>query len=103
VIPKPLTSEELKRRDEIHKMMLKGEFLHDGPGELYYIGDISSIPALLVVLKKNPPNANETMVCTTAHALRTLGKITGTSAGITYEAWNNWWLNYQKSQQIEVK
>ncbi|MBC7796592.1 MAG: hypothetical protein H7Z37_06950 [Pyrinomonadaceae bacterium] len=93
--PSPLTEKDLKRRAEVHKLMLKGEYLHDGAEELLYIGDISSVPALLVVLKKNPPYPNGMMVCTTAHALQALRKVTSANPGKTYEDWSAWWEKYQ--------
>ena len=97
--PSPLTEKDLKRRAEVQKLMLKGEFLHDGAIELQYIGDINSVPALLVVLKKNPPSPNGGMVCTTAHALQALWKITGAKPGNTYEDWSAWWKKYQEEQK----
>lgn len=99
----PLSEKDLKRRAEIHKLMLNGEYLHDGPGELAHIGDISSVPALLVVLKKNPPYSNGTMICTTAHALQALWKITGAKPGTTYEDWSAWWEKYQGEQKTKEK
>ena len=98
--PRPLTEKDISRRDYIHKRMLAGEYLHDGSGELLYIGDITSVPSLLVVLKKHPPDSNGMMVCTTAHALQALQTITGANPGKTYEAWRNWWEQYQKENQI---
>jgi hypothetical protein len=101
--PTPLSEKDLKRRAEVHKLMLKGEYLHDGAGELTDIGDISSVPALLVVLKKNPPMSNGSMICTTAHALQALQKITGANAGKTYEDWRAWWEKYQEEQKGKEK
>lgn len=101
--PSPLTEKDLKRRAEVHKLMLKGEYLHDGAIELQTIGDISSVPALLVVLKKNPPYSNGTMVCTTAHALQALWKITGANLGNKYEDWSAWWEKYQEEQKSKEK
>ncbi len=101
--PTPLSEKDLKRRGEVHKLMLKGEYLHDGAGELADIGDISSVPALLVVLKKNPPMANGSMICTTAHALQALRKITGANPGIKYEDWSAWWEKYQEEQKAKEK
>ena len=101
--PTPLSEKDLKRRAEVHKLMLNGEYLHDGAGELLYIGDISSVPALLVVLKKNPPYPNGTMICTAAHALQALRKITGANPGIKYEDWSAWWEKYQEEQKDKRK
>ena len=101
--PSPLTEKDLKRRAEVHKLMLKGEYLHDGSGELARIGDISSVPALLVVLKKNPPMSNGTMICTAAHALQALRKITDANPGIKYEDWSAWWKKYQEEQKANGK
>lgn len=76
---------DIARRDEVEQMMLRGGYLHDGPSELQEIGDIKSVPALLIVLKENPPFKNGTMVCTTAHGLMALRKLTGANPGVTYE------------------
>ena len=92
-IPKPNDSE---RRVEIEARMLKGEYLHDGSLDLYSIGDMSSVPALLVVLKEYSPAANGAVVCSAAHALEALRKITGVNPGSTYEAWSSWWEKHQK-------
>jgi hypothetical protein len=101
--PSSLTEKDLKRRAEVHKLMLKGEYLHDGAIELQYIGDISSVPALLVVLKKNPPMPSGSVICTTAHALQALRKITGANPGIKYEDWSAWWEKYQEEQKAKEK
>lgn len=97
--PSPLTEKDIKRRAEVHKLMLKGKYLHDGSLELAHIGDISSVPALLVVLKENPPYPNGAMVCTSAHALHALRKITGENPGIKYEDWSAWWGKYQEAHK----
>jgi hypothetical protein len=101
--PTPLTERDLKRRAELHELMLKGKYLHDGAIELSYIGDISSVPALLVVLKENPPRPNGAMICTTSHALGALQKITGADPGLTYEDWSAWWVKYQEEQKAKEK
>lgn len=98
----PLTEEDLKRRAQVEKLMLDGEYLHDGAGELKYIGDINSVPALLVVLKKHPPDSNGLMVCTTAHALSALQTITGAKPGIRFEDWNAWREKYQAEQKAKT-
>jgi hypothetical protein len=76
--------------------MLKGEYLHDGSLDLYSIGDMNSVPALLVVLKEYPPDASGAVVCSAGHALESLRKITGANPGSTYEAWSSWWKKHQK-------
>ena len=85
--------------------MLNGEYLHDGAGELLYIGDISSVPALLRVLKDNPPiktyDGKIGFMCTTAHALQALRKITNHDAGTTYQEWGAWWGLYQKEHLVK--
>src|SRR5215207_1033852 len=77
------------RREAAHKLMLNGENQHDGAGELLEIGDISSAPALLRVLKDNPPTRKAdgrlTYICTAAHALSALRRISGINGGATYE------------------
>lgn len=95
-----LTQEKVSRRDEVEAMMLRGEYLHDGSSELMGVGDIDSVPALLVVLKEHPPSKDGTMVCTTAHALEALKELTGADPGITYEAWSDWWNEYKKSNRV---
>jgi hypothetical protein len=96
----PLTEKDIARRDEVEQKMLRGEYLHDGPFELQVIGDINSVPALLVVLQKNPPHKNGTMVCTTAHGLAALRKITGAYPGSRYEEWQAWWEKYQVENEL---
>lgn len=98
--PTPLTEKDLKRRAEIHKQILNGENLHDGALHLQSIGDISSVPALLVVLKKNPPLPSGSIICTAAHALIALRKITGANPGTKYEDWNAWWEKYQEEHKL---
>jgi hypothetical protein len=97
--PPPLSEKDIKRREQVHKMMLAGQYAHDGAGELLYIGDMTSMPALLRALKDNPPHADGTMICTTGHIIAALRKITGHNAGKTYEEWNAWWEQYQKEKK----
>lgn len=100
---KKFTPKQLKRRAEVHKLMLKGEYLHDGALELLSIGDISSVPALLVVLKKHPPRPDGVMICTTAHAVQALQKITGANLDAKYEAWSSWWEEHQRKQKEKAQ
>jgi NADPH-dependent ferric siderophore reductase len=90
--------QDAKRREEIHAMMLRGEHLHDGSIDLAAIGDMSSVPALMNVLKVHPPDKNGGMACVTDHALVALRKITGQDAGITYEKWNAVWTEHQAAK-----
>lgn len=105
------------RRRQVEERMLKGEYQHDGSGELRYIGTIESVPALLRVLKDNPPYILENdippppplpgqpaiqargplVVCTYHHALTALRKITGQNLS-WYEEWLVWWEKYQTGQ-----
>lgn len=93
------------RRDALHKMMLNGEYQHDGSSELVHIGDITSVPALLQVLKDNPstrmPDGRLFGVCTAAHAYEALVKITGNKESKTYEEWKAWWEQYQKEHPVK--
>lgn len=101
----PSAAEVAARRDAIHRMMLNGEYQHDGSGELYYIGDISSVPALLQVLKDNPPtimpDGRSIGICTISHAYGALVKITGNKESKTYEEWSAWWEQYQKEHPLK--
>jgi len=83
------------RRTEVENEMLQGKRLHDGALELADIGDIDSVPALLVVLKENPPR-NGSVICTAAHALAALRKVSGTNAGSTHEEWTRWWEEHKR-------
>ncbi len=87
---------DLQRKVEVETEMLAGQRLHDGALELQTIGDIKSVPALLVVLKENPPLKSGAVVCTTAHALQALRDITKENPGIRYEDWLAWWDDYGK-------
>jgi hypothetical protein len=45
-----------ERRKQVEAMLLRGEYHHDGSGELMYIGTMDSVPALLTVLQRHPGN-----------------------------------------------
>lgn len=95
--PPPSPEEVARRRQEIHKRMLKGEYQHDGSIELIYIGDLTSVPALLRVLKDHAPQSYPGIViCTYSHAVAALQKITGQNL-TKYEDWRLWWNSYQES------
>ena len=100
--PRPLSEKDIKRREEIHQMMLAGKYAHDGAGTLLHIGDMSSVPALLRALEDNPPMKNGLMICTTEHILQALRKITNHNAGITYEQWAAWWEQYQREKNVDA-
>ena len=104
--PTPEDPKVVKRRKQIEKDMLGGNYHHDGAIELMEIGNVSSVPALLAVLKKNPPmkfGDRLSFVCTTSHALSALRKITGHDAGNTFEDWSAWWEQYQKEKNVGAK
>lgn len=103
ILPPPPTPEEIaNRRKAIHKLMLKGEYQHDGAGELIEIGDLTSVPALLRVLKDNAPRSDQGFViCTYSHAVAALQKITGQNL-TKYEDWQIWWNSYQESHGKKV-
>jgi hypothetical protein len=93
-ITKSCAVDVIKRREEIHRLILSGTNEHNGTAELLEIGNISSVPALLRVLKDNPPvraNGRTRFTITAALAVAALMKITGLNMGATYEEWNNWW------------
>lgn len=96
----PSPAQIAARREAVHAMMLEGGYQHDGAGELLYIGDITSVPALLRVLKDNPPierpDGRLSYVCTTVHAISALVKVTGHSGPRNYEEWSAWWGQYQR-------
>ncbi len=97
--PKKFTEEEIRKRREVQARMLVGENHHDGSLALTHIGDIESVPALIRVLKDNPPSKNGTMICTAAHALTALRTLTQANPGITHDHWQAWWDEHQKAQQ----
>ena len=88
--PRVLTQEDREEKVKIEKKMLKGDYLHDGSGILAEIGDMDSVPALLVVLHKYPSKGGG-MICTKAHAISALRKITGQNLGDQAEDWEGWW------------
>lgn len=95
--PRVLTKDEIERKIEVETKMLKGEYLHDGSLELSSIGDIESVPALLVVVRKYPTKGGA-MICTKAHALSALIKITGQNLGDQPEPWEDWWKDNKSSK-----
>jgi len=98
--PSPTPAELARRRQQVYKLIFDGQYQHDGAGELLYIGDMTSVPALLRVLKDNAPKdcpgGRCTYVCTYAHAVAALEKITGHKA-VHYQDWAAWWGEHQKS------
>lgn len=97
--PRKLTKEEIREKKLTEERMLKGEYLHDGSGVLAHIGDLNSVPALLVVLRKYPPLPGGSMICTRAHALSALYKITGADPGALTEDWEKWWKDRQEKSK----
>lgn len=91
---------DIARRNETEAKMMRGEYLHDGALTLDYVGDIESVPALLVVLKEYPASPDGAMACPAEHALDALKKITGANPGFTHETWSKWWKNYKKQNKI---
>lgn len=97
-----ITKEWAKRRPELLKKiqddLLRGEGNdHDDPIHLGEVGDISSVPSMIAVLKRNPVYPDGTMICTRAHCLYGLIKLTGVNVGNTDGAWEKWWEDYKKS------
>ncbi len=87
-----------ERRISIEKRMLKGEYLHDGSSQLLYIGTIKSVPALLKVLELTPvheTDGKKSYICTYAHAVSALRKITGQNF-VDYQDWKTWWESFNK-------
>ena len=71
---------------------------HDAFIVLMHDGNADSVPHLLWGLRwqrHNPPG-NGMMVCTKAHCLAALRRITGVDAGLNYEDWRDW---YNKSRR----
>ena len=89
-------------RKWIEKQLLNGKYEHDGSGKLLYIGTIESVPALLAVVKHYKVGPGGIMICTRAHALAALAKITNQSLGSSYEAWASWW-NTNKTELLKKK
>jgi len=117
-----------ERRKQVESLMLQGKYQHDGSGELFYIGTIESVPALLKVLEDNPPTIEKIededipevkkpgevqtisnipkvkreprkfYICTYAHAINALKKITGQNF-IEYQEWRNWWEEFLKNKE----
>jgi hypothetical protein len=98
--PPPSLAALARRREQIHQLIFNGQYQHDGAGELGEIGDMTSVPALLRVLKDNPgwllANGRRAYICTYSHAVAALTKITGHEAH-AYEDWVAWWDEYQKT------
>jgi hypothetical protein len=90
--------------DATGRLIFDGKYQHDGAGELLHIGDITSVPALLRVLKDNAPKgcAGERCfyVCTYAHAVAALQRITGHKA-VAYDDWAAWWDEHRKSHPLK--
>jgi hypothetical protein len=65
---------------------------HDAFVTLLEEGDASSIPSLLAGLRQLPDTPpGGAMLCTKAHCLKALRRITGHNAGWNYSDWRKWW------------
>jgi hypothetical protein len=85
--------ETARQRDDLERSIFSGKTSgHDQAAMLERVGDIGSVPALLEVLRKNPPPD-----CTHGHALSAHRTITGQDAGKDYASWKAWWDEYQKT------
>jgi hypothetical protein len=89
-----------KRREEIHRLILAGKDQREDVAGLLEIGNRTSIPVLLKVLKDNPAlvrgNGRVFLPLKTVYAVEALRKITGLNMGATYKEWNDWWKKNQK-------
>ncbi len=90
----------LAKRLELHRILDRAtsehDGIHDACGGLFYVGDESSVPHLIRVLKffgdaelPLPPGVG--LVCTQWHCVGALEKITGVKVGVSYASWKRWW------------
>ncbi len=87
-----------QRIEEYKKLLLAGDGNdHDWPSELAETGDVSCVPALIAVLKRNPIEEDGSMICTREHCLMALRKLTRENLGDTDEDWIVWWKDYERN------
>ena len=80
--------------------------VHDACSELLYVGDDSSVPHLIRVLRvfgdaelPLPPGVG--ILCTQSHCVDALEHITGAKVGISYSSWKRWWTTAHPGQPLE--
>jgi hypothetical protein len=80
--------------------------VHDACGGLLRVGDESSVPHLIRVLRffgdaelPLPPDVG--IVCTHAHCVDALEHITGVKVGISYLSWKRWWASTHPGQPLD--
>lgn len=98
--PSPDTPEAAARREVLHQILdrakTQGDGIHDACGELDYVGDASSIPHIIRVLRLFPDEEIDGtpslgIVCTQKHCVDALEHLTGVNVGVTYSSWREWW------------
>jgi len=109
--PAPQEPSVAAQRLALHKLLdeatdTHGGVIHDACGSLMDVGDASSVPHLIRVLRffgdaelPLPPGVG--LVCTHWHCVNALEKITGAKVGISYASWKRWWDTTHPGQPLE--
>ena len=73
---------------------------HDAFLTLESVGDQTSVPLLISALRweEHTKSPSDGMICTKAHCLHALRRLTGQDAGVNYGDWKRWW-SKQKDRQ----
>lgn len=75
---------------------------HDAFLVLEKNGNHESIPLLIRALSwQQIPESGDAVVCTTAHCVDSLRKLTGKDFGFSYEDWSKWW--WEEGSKLSVE
>jgi hypothetical protein len=72
-----------------------GDPFHDAAAALANVGDASSVPHLIRALHffadQEIAGTKFGIICTQAHLVEALQRITGAKVGVSYSSWKRWW------------
>ena len=99
-----------EERDRFHQILDRArneeDGVHDACGGLIHVGDQSSVPHLIRVLRLFPDEEiagkpGRGIVCTQGHCVMALERITGAKVGVSYSSWKRWWSENHPGQPLE--
>jgi len=80
-----------EQRKVLHRILRWPGMHHDAYIALIEVGDETSVPFLIRSLQWQPRSTGGLMICTKAHCLEALRKISSEDVGTEYEDWAAWW------------
>jgi len=106
-LPKESKKVIARKRAKYHRILDSAEKpnndVHLALGELGFYGDESSVPHLISALSLFPDrelSGNVGMICTQAHCVYDLEKLTSVKVGVSFSSWKAWWEKSHPGQPL---